>query len=410
MSVTKKSSKSKRIDEEEEEESDDDDEDDEIEKAFQKIKSLKLFNKGSVIKSAMATTELNQKLKKIEEANILMSEKKREKQEKLDKLKTLTDSVISNKKQLDEIEEAYNKKLTSVQVTRTLSKSELVKAEAKLQSLINKKMAVNNVFHELKQAEKVDICFMVDCTGSMGSYINEAKMVIHNIVDKLKKMFNDFSLRMAFVGYKDHNDGSQRVIVLPFTSDADTFKPFVSSISAGGGDDQCEDVFGGLEEVGKLEWTNLSRVLFHIGDAPCHGARFHSGALDSYPAGDPRGLNISEVIRKLIALNICYYFAEINTSTIKMIEEFDKEFIENQGNKINVVKLASAAGITETVMKSVTATIMKTKSESAHLTRGKKLKTILLDTNPISWDVRNMEKHNVVFYNAVFKGLKYFFN
>ena len=280
----------------------------------------------------------------------------------------------------------------------------MAEAEVKLQALIHKKMSVNNVFHELRQAEKVDICFMLDCTGSMNSYVDEAKMVIHNIVDKLKKMFNDFSLRMAFVGYKDHNDGSQRVVVLPFTNDPNSFKPYVSSISTGGGDDQCEDVFGGLEEVGKLEWTNLSRVLFHIGDAPCHGERFHSGAYDSYPAGDPRGLKITDLIRKLISLNVSYYFAEINSTTIKMIEEFDKELIENQGNKINVVKLASATGITETVMKSITATIMKTKSESAHLTRGKKLKAFVLDTNPISWDVKNMEKKNVVFSNAQYKG------
>jgi hypothetical protein len=87
-----------------------------------------------------------------------------------------------------------------------------------------------------------------------------------------------------------------------------------------------------------------------------------------------------------------------------MIEEFDKELVKNQGEKINVVKLASAAGITETVIKSVTSTIMKTKSESAHLTRGKKLKTIILDTNPVSWEVGSMEKSDVVFYNAKFRG------
>jgi hypothetical protein len=158
-----------------------------------------------------------------------------------------------------------------------------------------------------------------------------------------------------------------------------------------------------LEEVGKLEWSNMSRVLIHIGDAPCHGSRFHSGANDSYPLGDPRKLNITDLLKTIISKNINYYFAEINNSTLKMIEEFDKELLTNQGNKISVVKLASAIGLTDMVTKSVVTTIMNSKSESVHLTKYKKMKTITLDSS-INWDISKMEKYDATFKRANFNG------
>jgi hypothetical protein len=60
-----------------------------------------------------------------------------------------------------------------------------------------------------------------------------------------------------------------------------------------------------------------------------------------------------------------------------MIEEFDKVFIINQGNKISVFTLASAACLTEMVTKSVITTIMTSKSASIHLSKSKKLKTLM---------------------------------
>lgn len=135
--------------------------------------------------------------------------------------------------------------MLKTEATREITKTELAKAEERWAKLDLQKKRISNIFYELKQAEKVDICFLVDCTGSMDSYITETKLVIHKIVDKLKTLYADFKLRVAFVGYRDHSDGNDRVTVFPFNSDIDAFKSFVSSVKATGGDDQCEDVFGG---------------------------------------------------------------------------------------------------------------------------------------------------------------------
>jgi len=130
----------------------------------------------------------------------------------------------------------------------------------------------------LKQAENVDLCFLIDCTSSMSSYIEQVQEKINEIVSDLKSRFENFSLRLAFVGYRDYTEKSyDQLIIIDFLDDIETFRVLVSEIQAFGGGDECEDIFSGLNEVTKLEWSNESRILFHVCDAPCHGSRFHLG-------------------------------------------------------------------------------------------------------------------------------------
>lgn len=134
----------------------------------------------------------------------------------------------------------------------------------------------------------------------------------------------------------------------------------------------------------------MSRVLFHIGDAPCHGRRFHSGAGDTYPDGDPRGLDITNLLQDLVDNSVEYYFAEINDSTAKMIEEFNKVLATIQGRDIKVMKLANAGDLLESVATSITSTILNSQSVSIHAGGGNKpLKTYAIDRSPIDWSQTN---------------------
>ena len=94
-------------------------------------------------------------------------------------------------------------------------------------------------------------------------------------------------------------------------------------------------------------------------------------------------------MQNLVKLNLDYYFAEINSSTVifcfnkilfyqnfsinnffslkqkaKMIEEFNKELKLIQGKEIKVVKLGAVDGLLETVAASITTSIMLSKSRS----------------------------------------------
>jgi len=210
-----------------------------------KFRSSSSCAQGSEIK----TIEIEEKKKKIEQKIKNEEERKHAKKIQLEELNKMSATLEKEKFEREELERKYREKLFTNQVTREASRTELIKAESKLIELDLKKKRIANIFFELRQAEKVDICFMLDCTGSMSPYIVEAKTVIHRIVDKLKKRFVDFELRAAFVGYRDHSDGKDRVSVYPFGESIDNFKSFVTSINATGGDDECEDIFGGLEVI-----------------------------------------------------------------------------------------------------------------------------------------------------------------
>ena len=215
------------------------------------MKALKSDDKmnSSVLKSDIKTIEIEEKKKQMELKIKKETERKQARKMQLEELNKMDATLEQEKLEREELERKYREKLFTNQVTREASRTELVKAESKLAALDLKKKRIANIFFELRQAEKVDICFMLDCTGSMSSYIAEAKSVIHRIVDKLKKRFVDFELRAAFVGYRDHSDGISRVSVFPFGNCIDDFKSFVTSISATGGADECEDIFGGLEVI-----------------------------------------------------------------------------------------------------------------------------------------------------------------
>ncbi|CAF1127995.1 unnamed protein product [Brachionus calyciflorus] len=148
----------------------------------------------------------------------------------------------------------------------------------------------------------------------------------------------------------------------------------------------------------------MSRILFHIGDAPCHGKRFHLDCGDDYPAGDPRGLNITDLMKGLAEKNINYYFAEINNTTVKMIDEFSNELTSLNGNKINVLNLGAVDDLTELVTASVVKTISESKSISMHSMRGKKMRTIAVDKSYLTWNKDKMKSLNAVLYTAVFTG------
>ena len=244
------------------------------------------------------------------ESKLKTSSRTREKlalaEEDLKMLKGATSTKTREK--LRELEEAI--KIENDKRTSTMT----LEAFKKKQDVLRKMMKNNS---------SLDIAFLVDCTGSMGSYIAETKKDIEHIVTSIKETFEN-KVQVAFVGYRDHSDGHKRIECLQFTEDIAAFRAFVGGITADGGGDTPEDVLGGIEAAANLGWSSKNKVLFHVGDAPQHGPRFHNldRSADHYYDHEPRGLQIEELLSTIKQLKINYFFAKINESTDKMIQEF----------------------------------------------------------------------------------------
>jgi hypothetical protein len=71
----------------------------------------------------------------------------------------------------------------------------------------------------------LDLCFVLDCTGSMNAWIESAKVqmraIASGILPKIQKQHPgiDLKMRFALVGYRDTCDGQDQFVVQPFEED-----------------------------------------------------------------------------------------------------------------------------------------------------------------------------------------------
>ena len=91
----------------------------------------------------------------------------------------------------------------------------------------------------------LEIGLLLDCTSSMGSWIERAKttlqQIVQNVVDSAD---GNLKVRVCLVGYRDHCD-AERFTIHEFTDDICALKTFISRVQATGGGDFPEDVVGG---------------------------------------------------------------------------------------------------------------------------------------------------------------------
>ncbi len=136
---------------------------------------------------------------------------------------------------------------------------------------------------------QLDLCFMVDDTGSMGPYIETVKQKILEIIHTIRIKELCSSLRIGLVRYRDHppEDLSFVTRTSPFIEDAEKIKGAILSMVASGGGDAPEAVSDALFEVTRLNWREkAAKVVIWMGDAPPHGVE-PTG--DNFPEGCPDG-------------------------------------------------------------------------------------------------------------------------
>ncbi|CAG8531940.1 17108_t:CDS:2 [Dentiscutata heterogama] len=180
------------------------------------------------------------------------------------------------------------------------------------------------VINNTKNLLNVDLCFVLDCTGSMEKYINAARKSIRELIKSMNKVNPKIKIWFGFCGYHDYNN-NDNLQILEFTYSQKEFENFVTSVRAKGGDNVSEDVLGGLNKAIKMKWVHDTRILIHIGYAPPHGARFNEpGTRDNYPNGYSNRLSAENVLGEMKSKKINYFFGKVAEKTDKMLNIFRK--------------------------------------------------------------------------------------
>src|SRR5262245_50235161 len=122
-------------------------------------------------------------------------------------------------------------------------------------------------------APRIEVVFVLDTTGSMGSLLQAAKEQIWSIVTDLACARPAPELRLGMVAFRDRGDDyvTRR---FDLTTDMDALYTELVALQADGGGDQPESVNQGLyEAVTQISWSadpHTYRVIFLVGDAPPH--------------------------------------------------------------------------------------------------------------------------------------------
>jgi Mg-chelatase subunit ChlD len=124
-----------------------------------------------------------------------------------------------------------------------------------------------------KQRPGIEVCFVLDTTGSMGGLIAGAKEKIWSMANEMISAKPTPEIRIGLIGYRDKTD-AYITKVYPLSNDIDDIYAKLMAFKAQGGGDTPESVNQALNEaVTKMEWSksrDVLKVIFLVGDAPPH--------------------------------------------------------------------------------------------------------------------------------------------
>ena len=171
----------------------------------------------------------------------------------------------------------------------------------------------------LNKLNRVDICLVVDTTGSMGNFITAAKKQLLNTI-KILSSNSNIDLQVGLVEYRDHppQDKSFITRIYPLTDNLSKMQKAIDKLAASGGGDAPEAVYRGVwDACEEIAWRDYScRFILLVGDAPPHGfakwweeatGKQVSGHGDTWANGCPSGLDVYSVTAAAEAKGIQIY-------------------------------------------------------------------------------------------------------
>jgi Mg-chelatase subunit ChlD len=122
-------------------------------------------------------------------------------------------------------------------------------------------------------AQRVEVVFVLDTTGSMGGLIHTAKEKIWSIASTLAQARQTPEVSMGLVAYRDRGD-AYLTKVIDLNRDLDSMYAQLMDFAADGGGDGPEAVNEALEmAINRMSWSqdpSTYKVVFLVGDAPPH--------------------------------------------------------------------------------------------------------------------------------------------
>ena len=233
---------------------------------------------------------------------------------------SIRDKIIEHKKERNE----SNIDVPELDASFDISTDFVVAIDTNFEIIIDyketTKKQIDKIINLINVEEKtsLDLLFVMDITGSMGYYIEEAKENVLEIINRIITECPGIDINLGFIGYRDIDELEYGYYTdVNFTQNYTGVKEIIQNVYADGGGDAPEDVSWAMENALNKDWKNNARFLVFIADALDHGIE---------DARIPGRKNLTETIKELAENNVSLFCMKISYYTDKMLQMFENVY------------------------------------------------------------------------------------
>ena len=207
---------------------------------------------------------------------------------------------------------------------------------------------------DVEEKTSLDLLFVMDITGSMQDYLEQAKQNVINMINRIIEECPGIDINLGFIGYRDIIETNNKDYVdIDFTKDYQSIKDTIKYVIASGGDgDGPEDVAWAMEMALNKDWKSNARFITFVADYPCHGSKYHNISTDKYLNPPENRRDIEELIKELAANNISLFCMKITQYTDIMFNIFSNIYKNYINCEFKVVPMNSEKSLDDFVVNS----------------------------------------------------------
>ena len=221
----------------------------------------------------------------------------------------------------------------------------------KIQFETKERLISIEIIINVEMKTSLDLLFIMDLTGSMGGYINEAKRNLINIMDRIIEQSPGIDINLGFIGYRDIlQEGGGEYIDIDFTQNHTYIRNKIQNVFAALGGDLPEDVAWAFERAINKTWKSNAKFIVFVADAPGHGKKYCPDD-NKYPYGISGRKDIEESVEELAKDNVSMFCLNITIYTNTMFNIFKNVYNKYESTIFKLVQ-NRGSGFTDEVVNS----------------------------------------------------------
>lgn len=185
----------------------------------------------------------------------------------------------------------------------------------------------------------LQVCFVLDIHKTMNNFMGSIKDQIQDILNEVSSKYPTIAIHVAFVGYSGY-------FAVPydkvnnFTDDVKLLQRDLNNLKIQHSwTSSCRSIQHAYGHVNDLKWVGSRKIIFHMGNAPAFGPKYHAKNIqDLFPLGHPY-LVLEEEVEKFSIKKIDLVLLKLDNKWNQMLEVIKDSYLYYRGDGLYVEDL-----------------------------------------------------------------------